>query len=87
MALSKENRDIVIKLVGEVGDEIKSKILPTAEIPNRNAYAHIWRHLKQTLGKSYKEADDEQMPRIIELIEWVRSNPTEETQIAATSLS
>lgn len=80
MALSKENRDIVVKLVGEVGEEIKSKILPTVEIPNRNAFAHIWKHIKQALGKSYKEADDEEMPRILELIEWVRSNPTAETQ-------
>lgn len=75
MALSKENRDLVIKAVGEAGEAIKDQILPTAEIPNRNAFAHIWRHIKHTLGKSYKEADDSELPRILELIEWCKSNP------------
>jgi hypothetical protein len=73
--LSQDNRAVVVKLVGEVGEEIKDKILPTLEIPNRNAFAHIWREIKQAFGKSYKECDDADVPRILEIIEECRKNP------------
>lgn len=75
MALNQQNRELIIKLVGEVGEEIKDKILPTAEIPNRNAFAHIWRELKQAFGKSYKECEDTDVPRMLEIIEECRKNP------------
>jgi hypothetical protein len=73
--LSQQSKKQIIELVREVGEEIKDKILPTPEIPKRNAFAHIWKKIKQHFGKSYKECDDADIPKILEIIEECRRNP------------
>lgn len=68
MALSQDNLEKVRKAVGEAGDRLKDKMLPLPEIPNRNSYAHLWREIKHSFGKSYKECEDDDVPRMLEIV-------------------
>lgn len=75
MALSPENIQIIRVKAKEAGDHLKGKLPPCKFLKQRNSYAHIWERLKSRLGRSYKDCDDSEMPRILELIEWYRNNP------------
>lgn len=75
MALSPENIQIIRVKAKEAGDHLKGKLPPCKFLKQRNSYAHIWERLKARLGRSYKDCDDSEMPRILELIEWYRNNP------------
>ena len=75
MALSPENIQIIRVKAKEAGDHLKGKLPPCKFLKERNSYAHIWERLKARLGRSYKDCDDSEMPRILELIEWYRNNP------------
>ncbi len=75
MALSKEATQIVREAAREAGDHLKGKLPPCPFLKERNSYAHIWERLKSRLGRSYKECEDEELPRILELIQWYRNNP------------
>jgi len=75
MALSPENIQMIREKAREAGDHLKGKLPPCKFLKVRNSYAHIYERLKSRLGKSYKDCDDYEMPRILELIEWYRNNP------------
>lgn len=75
MALSKEAVQMVREAAKEAGDHLKGKLPPCPFLKERNSYAHIWERLKARLGKSYKDCDDEDLLRILELIQWYRNNP------------
>lgn len=70
--MSPDNRERLIELVGRAGDDLRGMLPPTAEIPNRNAYAHIWREIKQKWGASYKDLDDSLFDEIVFYISKVR---------------
>jgi hypothetical protein len=36
----------------------------------------VWRSIKEKFGASYKELSDEQVPEIVELLEYIRNNPS-----------
>ena len=75
MALSKEAVQMVREAAKEAGDHLKGKLPPCPFLKERNSYAHIWERLKARLGKSYKDCGDEDLLRILELIQWYRNNP------------
>jgi hypothetical protein len=75
MSLSPENIQIIRERAREAGDHLKGKLPPCKFLKVRNSYAHIFERLKSRLGRSYKDCDDAEMPRILELIEWYRNNP------------
>ena len=75
MALSKEAVQMVREAAKEAGDHLKGKLPPCPFLKERNSYAHVWERLKTRLGKSYKDCDDEDLLRILELIQWYRNNP------------
>jgi len=75
MALSPENIQIIRVKAREAGDHLKGRLPPCKFLKERNSYAHIFERLKARLGKSYKDCEDSEMPRILELIEWYRNNP------------
>jgi transposase len=75
MALSKDAVQMVREAAKEAGDHLKGKLPPCPFLKERNSYAHIWERLKARLGKSYKDCDDEDLLRILELIQWYRNNP------------
>jgi hypothetical protein len=75
MALSPENIQIIRERAREAGDHLKGRLPPCKFLKVRNSYAHIFERLKSRLGRSYRDCDDSEMPRILELIEWYRNNP------------
>jgi len=70
--MSPDNRKRLVDIVGRAGDDIKGMLPPTVEIPNRNAYAHIWREIKQKYGMSYKDIDDSLFNDVMFFIAMVR---------------
>lgn len=75
MPLSKENQDLIRVAAKDAGDHLKGKLPPCKFLKERNSYAHIWERLKSRLGVSYKDCDDSQVPKILEMIEWYKNNP------------
>lgn len=67
--------EIVRAAAKDAGDHLKGKLPPHPGLKVRNSYAHIWERLKARLGKSYRECDDEDLPRILELIDYYKHNP------------
>lgn len=75
MSLSKENLEIVRVAAKDAGDHLDGKLPPCKFLKKRNPYAHLYERLKHRLGRSYKDCDDDELPRILELIEWYKNNP------------
>jgi hypothetical protein len=75
MALSQANLKLIRERAGEAGDHLKDRLPPIEFLKERNSYAHVWSTLKAQLGKSYKDCDDEDVPRILGMIEWCKNNP------------
>jgi hypothetical protein len=75
MTLSKESKKIVQQAVIEGGKSLEGKLPPCQFLKKRNPYAHLYERLKSRLGRSYKDCDDDELPRILELIEWYKNNP------------
>lgn len=73
--MSPENEAKIRELAGIIGDELKGKLPPLPDHPDRNSYAHVWRSIREKFGTSYKELGDDQIPDIVELLEFIRSNP------------
>jgi hypothetical protein len=78
MTLSQQNVKLVREAVDTAGKELEGKLKPLPNLPQRNAYAHIWRHIKHSLGRSYKECDDAQLAEILSLVQHCRDNPDAE---------
>jgi hypothetical protein len=73
--MNEANARAIRELAGLIGDELKGKLPPLPDHPERNSYAHVWRSIKEKFGASYKELSDEQVPEIVEFLEYVRNNP------------
>jgi len=74
--MSPDNRKRVQDAVATAGDELKGKLPPLPDHPDRNSYAHVWREIKQKFNvASYKECDDSQVEDILVLVEELRLNP------------
>ena len=72
-----ENKKAIQEAVSEAGAFLQPRIKPTPEIPNRNAYAHIWKAIKKEFGHSYRECSDDDVPRILEIVAEVRAQEDE----------
>jgi len=75
MPLSKENVEIIRAAAKDAGDHLDGKLPPCQFLKKRNPYAHLYERLKSRLGRSYKDCDDDEVPRILEMIEWYKNNP------------
>ena len=75
MALSKENITIIRAAAKDAGDHLNGKLPPCKFLKRRNSYAHIWERLKSRLGRSSKDCEDWEVPRILDMIEWYKNNP------------
>ena len=74
--MNEDNMKIVSSEVNTVGDELKGKLSPHPEHPERNAYAHIWHTIKEKYGVSYRELGDDRVEEILTLIRTLRNqNP------------
>ena len=75
MALSPEVASIIQEAVRVGGDQLQGKLPPIPWLKKRNPYAHLYERIKSKMGKSYKDCDDEDAMRILELIEYYVRNP------------
>lgn len=73
--MTPENKKRIREAAGKAGDELKGKLPPLPDFPDRNSYAHVWREIKEAFGKSYSECTDEQVDEILAVIETTRLNP------------
>lgn len=67
--LSETNVEIVREAVKVAGEELKGRLVPIPGIQTRNPWAHVWKCIKDGMGKSYRECWDSEMPQILALIE------------------
>lgn len=69
-----ENRKVVQEAVREAGDYLKGKLPDLAAHPERNPYAHLWRSIKEQMGRTYSECDDSDVPKILGIVAWHKEN-------------
>lgn len=72
--MNSENIARVRNAVNAAGDVLKTRLQPTAEHPERNAYAHLWRSIKNTFGASYKDLSDDVVEEVLALVDRELSN-------------
>tara|TARA_Y100000592_G_C5446246_1_gene306156 strand:+ start:509 stop:736 length:228 start_codon:yes stop_codon:yes gene_type:complete len=74
--MSPEIQKIIYEAAIKAGDELKGKLPPHRFHPNgRNSYAHVFERIKSKMGKSYKECQDWEADKILDLIEYYVKNP------------
>ena len=72
------SREVALRIREAVaaGGSALEEILPESSLHTvRNPYAHIWRHIKKEMGKTYLECVDEDEERILELVRYCVNNP------------
>jgi hypothetical protein len=74
--MNDSNAKLVRDAVKEAGDYLQEKLPPHPNHAKRNAYAHLWRAIKEEMGKSYKDCEDTDVPAILGIIAHLRSNPS-----------
>jgi len=75
MALSPEVAKIIREAVRIGGEQLQGKLPPHPRLKKRNPYAHLYERIKSKMGKSYKDCDDPDAMRILELIQYYVDNP------------
>ena len=75
MALSEPVRKLIQEAARQAGDELQGKLPPKPWLPIRNSHAHIYERIRAKMGRSYKDCEDWEASRILNLIEWLVKNP------------
>ena len=75
MPLSPEVKKLIQDAARAAGDELVGKLPPKPWLPVRNPHAHIYERVKAKMGRSYKDCEDWEAPRILDLIEYYAKNP------------
>ena len=74
--MSPSVQKIILEAARQAGDELKGKLPPHPKHPKgRNSYAHIFERIKSKMGRSYKDCEDWEAERILDLIEYYSKNP------------
>lgn len=74
--MSPEVQKVILEAARLAGDHLKGKLPPHHMHPKgRNSYAHIFERIKSKMGRSYKDCEDWEAPRILDLIEYYTNNP------------
>ena len=73
--MSPEVASIIQEAVRLGGDELKGKLPPCPWLKKRNSYAHLYERIKYKMGRSYKDCEDWEAQRILDLIEYYVKNP------------
>ena len=69
--MSPEVQKLVLEAARTAGDDLKGKLPAHPRHPTgRNSYAHIFERIKSKMGKSYKECEDWEATRILDIIEY-----------------
>lgn len=74
--MSPEIQKVILEAARLAGDHLKGKLPPHHMHPKgRNSYAHIFERIKTKMGRSYKDCEDWEAHRILDLIEYYTNNP------------
>lgn len=73
--MSPEIRKLIQEAVRLGGDELKGKLPPHPRLKKRNSYAHLYERIRSKMGRSYKDCEDWEAQRILDLIEYYVNNP------------
>ena len=74
--MSPEVAKVIQEAVRLGGAELEGKLPPKPYLPKgRNPYAHLYERVKAKMGKPYRQCEDWQAGRILDLIEYYVKNP------------
>ena len=73
--VSPEVRVLIREAVSLAGEELKGKLPPHPRHRQRNSYAHLYERIKSKMGRSYKDCEDWEAGKILDLIEYYAKNP------------
>ena len=75
--MSPKIQALILEAAKQAGDELKGQLPPHPRHPQgRNSYAHIFERIKSRMGKSYKECEDWEAEKVLEIIEYCVKNPS-----------
>ncbi len=63
--MNQVNRRIVQHTVKRLGEILEGRLPPVAGLQRRNPWAHLWDLIGRTMGNSYKDCDDTDLPTIM----------------------
>lgn len=75
MGLSNKQAKLIQEAVGLAGKELEIKLRPLPGRSKRNPYAHLYKAIKDTMGRSYKDCEDFEVQQIMDIIEFYTNNP------------
>jgi len=73
--MTEEYRKIIREAVALAGKDLEGKLPPHPRLKKRNPYAHLWERIQARMGRSYKDCEDWEAEKILDLIEYYRNNP------------
>lgn len=73
--LSKETTTRIREAVALGGKALDGRLPDKEGFSKRNPYAHIWREIKQKMGKTYKECNDDDEEQILDIVRHLVDNP------------
>jgi hypothetical protein len=75
--MSPEVQGLILDAARLAGDDLKGRLPPHPKHPKgRNSYAHIFERIKSRMGRSYKDCEDWEAGRILDIIEYCVKNPS-----------
>ena len=73
--MSDEIAALIQEAVRIGGAQLEGKLPAKPYLKKRNPYAHLYERVKSKMGKPYRECEDWQAGRILDLIEYYSNNP------------
>ena len=74
--MNEENKRLILERIREAGKNLEGNLPPSHKHPQgRNPYAHIPQVIKSVFGRSYTELPDEDVDKVLEVIELIERYP------------
>lgn len=75
--MNEDNRRKLWLLIQEAGDYLEGQLPDHPNHPKgRNPYAHVAICVKSKFNQSYKDIDDDKFNDVVQLIEFLKKNPS-----------
>ncbi len=72
--MNAKNKKIIQEAVSATGDFLKDKLPKLESHQERNPYAHLWRSIRDKMGRTYSACDDYELETILKIIAWHKEN-------------
>jgi hypothetical protein len=72
--MTPENKQRIKDAAKDAGDFLNGKLIDIPNLPKRNSWAHIWKCIKDEMGLSYKDCDNDQVEQILKIIKYHKEN-------------